>query len=56
MKILLGDFNAEMERHNIFKPTIANKSLHQDSIDNIVRIVNYYTSKNSWAKRTRFPH
>ena len=31
MKILLGDFNAKVGRENIFKPTIGNVSLHQDS-------------------------
>jgi len=33
MKILLGDFNAKVERENIFKPTIGQESLHQDSTD-----------------------
>ena len=28
MKILLGDFKAEVGRENIFKPTIGNESLH----------------------------
>ena len=45
MKILLGDFNAKVGRENIFKPTIGNESLHQDSNDNGVRIVNCTTSK-----------
>ena len=31
MKILLGDFNTKVGRENIFKPTIGNESLHQDS-------------------------
>jgi hypothetical protein len=43
MKILLGNFKAKVGRENIFKPTIGNESLHQDSIDNGVRIVNYAT-------------
>ena len=47
MKILLGDFNAKVGRENIFKPTIGNESLHQDSNDNGVRIVNFATSKKS---------
>ena len=34
MKILKGDFNAKERIENIFKPTIANESLHQDSNDN----------------------
>jgi hypothetical protein len=45
MKILLGDFNAKVGRENSFKPTIGNESLHQDSNDNGVRIVNFATSK-----------
>ena len=32
-KILLGNFNAKLEREGIFKPTIGNDSLHQDSND-----------------------
>jgi hypothetical protein len=43
MKILLGDFNAKVEREDIFKLTIGNESLHQDSDDNIIRIVNFAT-------------
>jgi len=44
MKILLGDFNAKLGREDIFKPTIGNEILHQDSNDNNdngVRIVNF---------------
>jgi hypothetical protein len=40
MKILLGDFNAKFWREDIFEPTIRNESLHQDSNNNGVRIVN----------------
>ena len=45
MKILLGDFNTRVGRENIFKPSTRNESLHQDSNDNGVRIVNF-TAKN----------
>ena len=38
MKILLGCFKAKVGRENIFKPTIRNEGLHQDSNDNGVRI------------------
>jgi len=54
MEIQLGDFNAKARRENIFKQTIGNESLHQDSKDNSVRIVNFTTSKNLVAKRTMF--
>jgi hypothetical protein len=42
MKILL----VEVGRENIFKLTIGNESVHQDSNDNGVRIVNFAKSKN----------
>ena len=53
MQILLEDFNAKVGRENIFKPTIMNESLHQDSNDNGVIIVNFATSKNR-VKSTMF--
>jgi hypothetical protein len=56
MKILLGDFNAKVGRENIFKPTIGNESLHENSNDNGVRVVNFATSKNLVVKSTMFPH
>jgi len=56
MKLLLGDFNAKVGREIIFKRTIGNESLHQDSNDNSVRIVNFATSKNVFVKSTMFPN
>jgi len=52
MKILLGDCNAKVGRGNIFKLTVVNESLHQDSNDSGVRIVNFVTSKKSSCSRT----
>jgi hypothetical protein len=45
LKILLENFKAQMGREDIFKLTIGNESLHEDSNDNGVRIVNFATSK-----------
>ena len=56
MKILLGDFNAKVGRESIFKPTNGQESLHQDSNDNVVRLVNFAISKNLEVKSTMFPH
>jgi len=56
MKILFGDFNAKVGRQIIFKPTIGQESLHQDSNDNGVRLVNFATSKNLVVKSTMFTH
>ena len=44
-KILLGDYNANVGRENICKPTIWNESLHKCSNDNGVRIVKLATSE-----------
>ena len=41
---------------NIFKPTNGQESLHQDSNDNVVRLVNFAISKNLEVKSTMFPH
>jgi len=43
MKMLLRDFNAKVGTENIFKPTIGQESLRQDSNDNGVRLVNLAT-------------
>ena len=45
MKILLGDCNAKVGREDIFKPTVGNESLCQDSNDNGVTIVYSATSQ-----------
>jgi hypothetical protein len=55
MKIMLGDFNAEVGREDIFKPII-DESLHEVCNDNGVRVVNFATSKNRIVKITTFPH
>jgi hypothetical protein len=43
MRILLGEFTTKLGREDIFKPTVGNESVHQDSNDNGVRIVNFAT-------------
>jgi len=43
-------------RENIFKPTIGNESLHQDSNDNCFGIVNFATSENLVIKSAMFLH
>jgi hypothetical protein len=53
IKILLGDFNAKLGRVDIFKPTIGNESLHEDSNNNGVGVVNFATSKNLVVHCTR---
>ena len=55
-RILLGDFTVKLGREDIFKLTIGNENLHQDSNDSGVRIVKFATSKNLVAKSRMFPH
>jgi hypothetical protein len=43
-------------KEDTFNPTIGNESLHEDSNDNGVRVVNLATSKNLVVKSTMFPH
>jgi hypothetical protein len=56
MNILLGDFNTNMGREDVFKPTIGNESLHETSNDNGVSLVNFATSENLVVKSTMFRH
>jgi hypothetical protein len=42
VNIPLGDFEAKLKEEDIFKSTIGNENLHQDSTDN-VRVVNFAT-------------
>ena len=44
MKILLVDINTKVGKDYVFNPTIWNESLHQDSNDKDVRIVNNASS------------
>ena len=53
---LLGQLNAKLGKEDIFKPTIENESLHQDSNDNGVRTVNSATSKDIVVKSSMFLH
>jgi hypothetical protein len=56
MKILLGDFNAKVDRQAIFKPKIGNESSHEISKDNGVNVQNFDTSRNLVVKSTIFSH
>jgi hypothetical protein len=49
MKILLGDFNANIGRENFFKPTKGNERLHKIINDKGVRIINFATCKTYFS-------
>jgi hypothetical protein len=56
MKILSGDFNAEVGEEDTFKLIIGNETSHEISKDNGVRVVKFDKSKNLVIKSTKFPH
>ena len=56
MKILLRHFSAKLRKEDMFKPTVWNENLHQDSNDNCVRIVDFATSKNVVLRSMMFLH
>jgi endonuclease/exonuclease/phosphatase family metal-dependent hydrolase len=55
MKILLGVFNVKVGREDIFKLIVGNESSHEISND-VIRVVNFVTSKFLVVKSTMFPH
>jgi hypothetical protein len=55
IKILLGEFNDEVDKEEILKLANGNESLHKIGNDG-VRVVNFATSKSLIVKSTMFPH
>jgi hypothetical protein len=55
MKIPL-EFNAKLRIEDIFKLTIRNKSVHQESNDSRVKTANFATPKNLIVKSMMFLH
>jgi hypothetical protein len=43
-KVILGNFNVEVGGENILKSTIGQESIHHDSNDSVIRLVNFATS------------
>jgi hypothetical protein len=55
-KIILGDFNAKVERENNFRPTIGRESLHEDSNDNGIKLKTLTISKEMVISSTCYLH
>lgn len=47
--------NTQVGKENIYKATIKKHSLHDQSNDNIIRLINFAIIKNMAIGTTRFP-
>jgi hypothetical protein len=56
IQIILGDFNAKVGKENICKPTIDNEKLHNETIDNRMKMIQFVISKGLNVRSTTFLH
>ena len=56
IKIVLGDFNAQVGRETVYRPTIGQHSLHEHCNNNGERLVDFTMSNNMVIASTCFPH
>ena len=56
VKIILGDMNAKVGREEIFRPTIGKCSLHKETNENGLRLIDFSTEKGMVVKSTFFAH
>jgi len=56
IKIILGDFNAKVVKEDIYKSTIGNESLHNETNNNQIKTIQFTISKGFNVGSTTFPH
>ena len=56
VKIVLGDFNGKLGRESIYCPTIGHFSLHQETNENGMRLIDFATGRNMVISSTKFQH
>jgi hypothetical protein len=54
VKIVIGDLNAQVGREEIFRPTIGRFSLHRESNENGLKLINFAASHNMVISSTLF--
>ena len=56
IKVVLGDMNAEVGKEECFRPTIGKCSMHENTNENCLRMVNFASEKGMVVKSTFFMH
>jgi hypothetical protein len=56
IQIILGDFNGKAGKESIYKPTIGNESLHNETNDNGMKMIQFVIPKGLNVRSTTFPH
>ena len=56
IKIILGDFNAKVGKENVYKPTIGNERLRNETNNNGIKVIQFALSKVLYVRSTTFPH
>jgi hypothetical protein len=55
-KVILGDFNAKVGKEHLYKATIDNKNLHNETNNNRIRMIQFAISKCFNVRSTTIPH
>ncbi|KAI8121895.1 Craniofacial development protein 2 [Lucilia cuprina] len=56
VKIVLGDFNAKIGKENVFGPIVGKFSLHDETSENGMRLIDFAAARNMVISSTRFKH
>jgi len=56
IKIMLGDFNAKVDKESIYKPTTGHESLHNETNKNGIKMIQFAISNGLNVRSTMFPH
>jgi len=55
IKIIVGDFNAKVATEDIYKLTNSSESLHSETKNNVIQMIQFTISKDFNVRNT-FPH
>ena len=56
IKFVIGDLNAKVGKEGIFGPTVGKFSLHDETTDNGMRLIDFAAARNMVVSSTRFQH